>query len=157
METLGGVAGARFMCRMWREKLVRDFSHLFIVGDCRWREEKVAQKWKMSRDRGGVVWCRCKSLGSINSLSSWISLPRKKENMPAQDYNEDLTELMKESPTTSWVLEGDKGKTCNRIIHEFSSLRWAPTPPTNVKFTMLWDPSAHRKRCAPRMALLRRN
>lgn len=49
--------------------------------------------------------------------------PKKKESMPAQDYNEDLTELMKESPTMSWVLEGDKGKTCNRIIHEFSSLR----------------------------------
>lgn len=43
----------------------------------------------------------------------------KSENMPVQNYNEDLTELMKKTPTMSWVLEGDKGKTCNRIYMNF--------------------------------------
>lgn len=31
---------------------------------------------------------------------------REEKNMPVQNYNEDLTELMKKSPTMSWALEG---------------------------------------------------
>lgn len=35
---------------------------------------------------------------------------QKNWNMPAQNKDENPTELMKKSPTMSWVLEGDKGR-----------------------------------------------
>lgn len=73
METLSAVV-VRLMyftytpCARWSFAYVRSFAaddedereflHLFIVGDCRWRKEKVAQKWKMNgelHDRGVVM------------------------------------------------------------------------------------------------------
>lgn len=157
---LYGVCRVRY-ANMWDEnfrpkKLGRGPSRLFIVVDCRWRQEKVAHKSEKCgvewHDRG-VSWdvssiplgpeFFCRRLSDQHYYRGEVGERKEKsENMPVQNYNEDLTELMKKTPTMSWVLEGDKGRHVTAYTWIFICIKHQlPTSAfVSVNLNIAWAP-----------------